>query len=175
MGSLWLYSQFQVCFLVSFVGFLVMEIHCTAVPLKGNLFDRLFVCLQHACGYEYTNRLHRMFTDMSISSDLNNSFTDFLSSSKTNLGINFSLLVLTVSDLFKHAFLLVSLSEWTVWLLCSIWCKALLSFHGFVCLFVCLFLLACFQSGAWPLNQTSISPLTIPQLLVNCVLKVLCQ
>ncbi|XP_048579540.1 cullin-2 [Nematostella vectensis] len=50
--------------------------------------------LKHACGYEYTNRLHRMFTDMSISSDLNSSFSDFLATAQVNMGINFSLLVL---------------------------------------------------------------------------------
>ncbi|EDO49091.1 predicted protein [Nematostella vectensis] len=50
--------------------------------------------LKHACGYEYTNRLHWMFTDMSISSDLNSSFSDFLATAQVNMGINFSLLVL---------------------------------------------------------------------------------
>lgn len=50
--------------------------------------------LKLACGYEYTNKLHRMFTDMTISADLNGKFTNFLKSSNTNVGINFSLLVL---------------------------------------------------------------------------------
>jgi cullin 2 len=31
--------------------------------------------LKQACGYEFTNKLHRMFTDMSVSSDLNTKFT----------------------------------------------------------------------------------------------------
>jgi cullin 1 len=30
--------------------------------------------LKEACGFEYTSKLQRMFTDMSVSSDLNNSF-----------------------------------------------------------------------------------------------------
>jgi cullin 1 len=30
--------------------------------------------LKEACGYEYTNKLQRMFTDMSISKDLNTGF-----------------------------------------------------------------------------------------------------
>lgn len=30
--------------------------------------------LKEACGYEYTNKLQRMFTDMSISKDLNAGF-----------------------------------------------------------------------------------------------------
>ncbi|XP_031832846.1 cullin 2 [Nomia melanderi] len=31
--------------------------------------------LKQACGYEFTNKLHRMFTDMSVSADLNAKFT----------------------------------------------------------------------------------------------------
>ena len=30
--------------------------------------------LKEACGFEYTNKLQRMFTDMSLSKDLNDSF-----------------------------------------------------------------------------------------------------
>lgn len=30
--------------------------------------------LKEACGFEYTNKLQRMFTDMSISKDLNSGF-----------------------------------------------------------------------------------------------------
>ncbi|XP_067649383.1 cullin-2-like [Haliotis asinina] len=51
--------------------------------------------LKQACGYEFTNKLHRMFTDMSISSDLNNKFSDFTKEdSSRDLGVNFSILVL---------------------------------------------------------------------------------
>ncbi|ELT99573.1 hypothetical protein CAPTEDRAFT_175514 [Capitella teleta] len=50
--------------------------------------------LKQACGYEFTNKLHRMFTDMSISSDLNSKFSDFCKEDSTDLGINFSILVL---------------------------------------------------------------------------------
>ena len=31
---------------------------------------------QHACGYEYTSKLQRMFQDMSVSRDLNTKFRD---------------------------------------------------------------------------------------------------
>ena len=54
------------------------------------------IFLQHACGYEYTNKLHRMFTDISISSDLNSSFNDFLSNANVCLGVGFTLFVLQV-------------------------------------------------------------------------------
>ncbi|XP_064647338.1 cullin-2-like [Lineus longissimus] len=50
--------------------------------------------LKQACGYEFTNKLHRMFTDMSISSDLNNKFSEFIKEEKHELGVNFSILVL---------------------------------------------------------------------------------
>ncbi|XP_031562580.1 cullin-2-like [Actinia tenebrosa] len=92
-------------------------IHNLSVSMDAE--EAMISRLKHACGYEYTNKLHRMFTDMSISLDLNSSFSDFLSNSSVDLGISFSLLVL--------------------------------------------------QSGAWPLGQTSISPINIPQELIKPV------
>jgi len=51
--------------------------------------------LKQACGYEFTNKLHRMFTDMSVSSDLNNKFSYYLQNKdKVELGLNFSIYVL---------------------------------------------------------------------------------
>lgn len=51
--------------------------------------------LKQACGYEFTNKLHRMFTDMSVSSDLNNKFSYYLQNKdKAELGLNFSIYVL---------------------------------------------------------------------------------
>uniref|UniRef100_A0A1B6DHH6 Cullin-2 n=1 Tax=Clastoptera arizonana TaxID=38151 RepID=A0A1B6DHH6_9HEMI len=50
--------------------------------------------LKQACGYEFTNKLHRMFTDMSVSTDLNNKFSQFLKDNNIELGINFSIYVL---------------------------------------------------------------------------------
>ena len=38
-----------------------------------------------------------MFTDMKISEDLNNKFTQFLEPNKTDVGISFSVLVLQVN------------------------------------------------------------------------------
>lgn len=92
-------------------------IHTLSVSMDAE--EGMISRLKHACGYEYTNKLHRMFTDISISSDLNSSFNDFLSKANASLGVGFSLFVL--------------------------------------------------QSGAWPLGQTSISPLSIPEELVKSV------
>ncbi|KAL1115891.1 hypothetical protein AAG570_006180 [Ranatra chinensis] len=50
--------------------------------------------LKQACGYEFTNKLHRMFTDISLSNDLNNKFNSFLKTDGIDLGINFSIYVL---------------------------------------------------------------------------------
>ena len=51
--------------------------------------------LKQACGYEFTNKLHRMFTDMSVSSDLNIKFSQHLQNKdKIELGLNFSIYVL---------------------------------------------------------------------------------
>ena len=40
--------------------------------------------LKQACGYEFTNKFHRMFTDISLAEDLNNKFSDHLKVSETH-------------------------------------------------------------------------------------------
>lgn len=53
--------------------------------------------LKQACGYEFTNKLHRMFTDMSVSADLNAKFTASLrerESENHQFGIGFIVYVL---------------------------------------------------------------------------------
>ncbi|KAB1283696.1 Cullin-2 [Camelus dromedarius] len=52
--------------------------------------------LKQACGYEFTSKLHRMYTDMSVSADLNNKFNNFIESQDTaiDLGISFQIYVL---------------------------------------------------------------------------------
>ncbi|KAK2561191.1 Cullin-2 [Acropora cervicornis] len=59
-------------------------IHTLSVSMDAE--EGMIARLKHACGYEYTNKLHRMFTDISISSDLNSSFSDFLSQANSSLG-----------------------------------------------------------------------------------------
>ena len=49
---------------------------------------------QQACGYEFTNKLHRMFTDVSVSNDLCNKFNDYLASQDLTTGVGFSVQVL---------------------------------------------------------------------------------
>ncbi|XP_063778198.1 cullin-2 isoform X3 [Pseudophryne corroboree] len=52
--------------------------------------------LKQACGYEFTSKLHRMYTDMSVSTDLNNKFNNFIKNQDTviDLGISFQIYVL---------------------------------------------------------------------------------
>jgi cullin 2 len=50
--------------------------------------------LKQACGYEFTNKFHRMFTDISLAEDLNTKFTNFLSTEKADVGINYFVRVL---------------------------------------------------------------------------------
>ncbi|XP_065666298.1 cullin-2 isoform X3 [Hydra vulgaris] len=67
-------------------------IHNLSVSMDAE--EGMITKLKLACGYEYTNKLHRMFTDMAISKELESKFSDFLRGSNTELGINFSVLVL---------------------------------------------------------------------------------
>jgi cullin 2 len=50
--------------------------------------------LKQACGYEFTNKLHRMYTDVGISMDLNNKFNQYLKDQHDELGINLSIKIL---------------------------------------------------------------------------------
>ncbi|XP_055540901.1 cullin-2 [Wyeomyia smithii] len=50
--------------------------------------------LKQACGYEFTNKLHRMFTDISVSTDLNVKFNHFLKQRDKDTGINLSIKIL---------------------------------------------------------------------------------
>ncbi|XP_054709882.1 cullin-2-like [Uloborus diversus] len=50
--------------------------------------------LKQACGYEFTSKLHRMFTDVSVSVDLNSNFSTYLRTNEIDLGVNFNISVL---------------------------------------------------------------------------------
>ncbi|KAI8342303.1 Cullin [Chlamydoabsidia padenii] len=60
--------------------------------LEMNMISRL----KEICGVEYTSKLNKMFTDVSLSSDLNANFKDYVKSQPgTKLKVNFDILVLT--------------------------------------------------------------------------------
>lgn len=50
--------------------------------------------LKQVCGYEFTAKLHRMFTDIGVSNELRESFNQYLRLQSTQLGISFSIYVL---------------------------------------------------------------------------------
>lgn len=63
-----------------------------SMDAEESMIDRL----KQTCGYEFTNKLHRMFTDMSVSMDLNAKFTSSLRdrNAEHQLGISFVVYVL---------------------------------------------------------------------------------
>uniref|UniRef100_A0A4W2G4J4 Cullin-2 n=1 Tax=Bos indicus x Bos taurus TaxID=30522 RepID=A0A4W2G4J4_BOBOX len=62
--------------------------------------------LKQACGYEFTSKLHRMYTDMSVSADLNNKFNNFIKNQDTviDLGISFQIYVLQFELFYSQHF-----------------------------------------------------------------------
>ncbi|EGF83770.1 hypothetical protein BATDEDRAFT_84491 [Batrachochytrium dendrobatidis JAM81] len=54
--------------------------------------------LKDACGYEYTCKLQRMFTDISLSEDINDRFKSDLDAKSRKLGIDFQIFVLTAGS-----------------------------------------------------------------------------
>ncbi|KAG0243480.1 hypothetical protein BGW41_002020 [Actinomortierella wolfii] len=61
---------------------------------EANMISRL----KAVCGIEYTMKLQRMFTDMTISSDLNTGFKEWLSANSVSIGVDFSVLILTAGS-----------------------------------------------------------------------------
>ena len=64
--------------------------------------------LKEACGFEYTNKLQRMFQDMHTSKDLNDSYKEWdkANSGDTDNGVDFSVQVIHVRDQIQRQFLL---------------------------------------------------------------------
>ncbi|CAG2171181.1 unnamed protein product [Oppiella nova] len=67
-------------------------IHSQSVSMDAE--EAMINKLKQACGYEFTSKLHRMFTDIKVSDDLNNNFNDYLRQNTLELGINFNIYVL---------------------------------------------------------------------------------
>ncbi|KAI7849620.1 Cullin [Circinella umbellata] len=63
---------------------------------EGSMISKL----KEACGFEYTSKLQRMLTDMSLSKELNDSFKDRMQQSYDNSGTNvdFNILVLAANQ-----------------------------------------------------------------------------
>ncbi|CAH1238019.1 CUL2 [Branchiostoma lanceolatum] len=50
--------------------------------------------LKQACGYEFTNKLHRMYTDINVSAEHNKKFNEWMREKAQELGIHFNIYVL---------------------------------------------------------------------------------
>ncbi|MED6273887.1 Cullin-2 [Characodon lateralis] len=125
--------------------------------------------LKQACGYEFTSKLHRMYTDMSVSADLNNKFNNFIKTQETvvDLGISFQIYVLQVcwedsnKPLKERAACVESLVSSY---LLNHTCSGQLRFSCGT--FWHVFTL---QAGAWPLTHVPSSTFAIPQELEKSV------
>jgi cullin 1 len=51
--------------------------------------------LKHACGFEYTSKLQRMYQDIGLSKDLNDEFKAYLSTKEEKLAVDFNIQVLS--------------------------------------------------------------------------------
>jgi len=71
-------------------------IHGTSASedLEGVMIGKL----KSTCGYEYTSKLQRMFTDMSLSRDLLERFKSHVEDKHIDLGVDFSVLVLATGS-----------------------------------------------------------------------------
>ena len=67
-------------------------IHTQSVSMESE--EAMINRLKNACGYEFTSKLHRMFTDIKLSDDLNNQFTIWYRDRSIDLGIGFNIFVL---------------------------------------------------------------------------------
>lgn len=148
---------------------------CVIAPLSS--FSSF---LQQACGYEFTSKLHRMYTDMSVSADLNNKFNNFIKTQETvvDLGISFQIYVLQVRRTlcgwpYSHQqpgpCLLGNIKQ----LLVYIWISSILPTTDFFPCFqyTCNIVLCVMwlQAGAWPLTHVPSSTFAIPQELEKSV------
>jgi len=71
-------------------------IHGTSASedLEGTMIGKL----KSTCGYEYTSKLQRMFTDMSLSRDMLERFKLWCEEKSVNVGVDFSVLVLATGS-----------------------------------------------------------------------------
>ena len=84
-----------------FAGKRLIHQQSHSMDLEEAMINRL----KQACGYEFTNKFHRMFTDISLAEDLNTKFTNFLKGSNTDVRTFSHFLSLTLFQ--KHTLHLV--------------------------------------------------------------------
>ncbi|VDN59374.1 unnamed protein product [Dracunculus medinensis] len=80
---------FQKFYIKMFAKRLVTE-QSQSAEAESNMISKL----KQMCGFEYTNKLQRMFTDMNLSKDVTEKFKAHLLNSHVNVGLDFSVMVL---------------------------------------------------------------------------------
>lgn len=69
----------------------LIQIQSISMELEESMINKL----KNACGYEFTSKLHRMFTDIKLSDDLNDAFSQWIKNEKNDIGhLSFSIFVL---------------------------------------------------------------------------------
>ncbi|KAJ3109444.1 hypothetical protein HDU97_006689 [Phlyctochytrium planicorne] len=69
-----------------------------ASSISDDAESNMITRLKNACGFEYTAKLQRMFTDMALSGDVNRHFASDLAKTNKSLGVDFNILVLTAGS-----------------------------------------------------------------------------
>jgi cullin 2 len=72
------------------LGKRLIHIQSHSMDMEEAMINRL----KQACGYEFTSKFHRMFTDILTADDLNSKFTTFLQNANTDVGLNYFIRVL---------------------------------------------------------------------------------
>ncbi|KAJ3328293.1 hypothetical protein HDU76_010208 [Blyttiomyces sp. JEL0837] len=69
-----------------------------AMSISDDAESNMLSRLKAACGVEYTTKLQRMFTDVAVSSDMTKRFAYSLQRSRTDLGVDFNIIVMTAGS-----------------------------------------------------------------------------
>eukprot|EP00088_Acartia_fossae_P025136 TRINITY_DN259_c0_g1_i1.p1 TRINITY_DN259_c0_g1~~TRINITY_DN259_c0_g1_i1.p1 ORF type:complete len:742 (+),score=174.52 TRINITY_DN259_c0_g1_i1:927-3152(+) len=72
------------------LGKRLIHMQSHSMDIEETMINRL----KQACGYEFTSKFHRMYTDILTAEQLNTKFTTFLSNANTDLGVNYFIRVL---------------------------------------------------------------------------------
>jgi len=72
------------------LGKRLIHMNSHSMDIEETMINRL----KQACGYEFTSKFHRMYTDILTAEQLNTKFTTFLSTANTDLGVNYFIRVL---------------------------------------------------------------------------------
>uniref|UniRef100_A0A914VGD4 Cullin family profile domain-containing protein n=1 Tax=Plectus sambesii TaxID=2011161 RepID=A0A914VGD4_9BILA len=67
-------------------------IHSASVSMDAE--ESMITKLKQACGYEFTSKLSRMFTDVGLSKELTDKFLEFVRSNNETLDVQMQILVL---------------------------------------------------------------------------------